>query len=439
MKKNKVIKFKVSVFTLFFVLVASSLNAAVYTTLSNGDWDNMSNVWSLDGVHACGCQPGTTTNGNDIDVRHDVVMTSNLFVNNGSMFTVEETGSLIGPHNLTVTGAKVNLYGTVSMAKFTINGTGVVNLIGAVLTMSSRLIVEGVLNVDGGYVYMSNGNITISPAGTINTTNSGKVDAFNGNIENDGVVNICPSCCMTTRGNWKNSGSVLGTGSATSTNGNMKNTGFWSENIVWCSVGNDFGMTSPENCTDANIICGAVVLPVELSVFNVELSNDSRVVITWETVSEINNDYFKVLKSLNGSDWIEIATVSGAGTSTQTNSYLIYDYNSNFDIAYYRLVQVDFDGAETYSNIKAIAGGKMEEVTIFPNPAKIGDAKSVVITNVENAEITIFNMQGQVVYSTESNSNTLTVDLNEIQGGVYLVKILTKDGGINSQQLVVMD
>jgi hypothetical protein len=439
MIKNNLNKFKPLVFMLAFVLVSGTLKAATYTTLVNGDWNNTSNVWSLDGVTACGCEPGSSTNGNTIVVNHAIAMTSNLDVSGGSILTVSGTGGLSGGNNVTVTNGTANFYADVTFSKFIVKSGAIVNVSGAVMSLNSRLIVEGLLNVDGGYVLINSGNITIEETGSILTSNSGKIDALGGNIENYGVVDICMSCCMTTKGNWKNFGNVIGNGSATSTSGNMSNAGNWSLDILWCSDGNDFGMPTSEKCTEAGATCNAVVLPVELSKFEVELLIDARVLISWQTVSEINSDYFIVLKSLNGTDWTEVETVYAAGNSTETIDYSAFDLRSSFDIAYYRLLQVDFDGTKTYSKIKALSGKQLTEITVFPNPASLGNTSSVAITNVENAQISIVDVNGRPVYSTVSYSNTAIIDLTEIRSGIYFARIITIKGEVISEQIVILD
>ena len=95
-------------------------------------------------------------------------------------------------------------------------------------------------------------------------------------------------------------------------------------------------------------------LPVELTFFNVEYK-DGVNVITWQTATEINNDYFKLEHSLYGINWKTINKTTGAG-----NSYheITYQYkHKNFiknNINYYQLSQYDFDGKYETFNILAI-------------------------------------------------------------------------------------
>ena len=86
-----------------------------------------------------------------------------------------------------------------------------------------------------------------------------------------------------------------------------------------------------------NIDC-ASALPVELTYFDGECGS-----LSWQTASETNNDYFLIAESLDGIVWRNIESLEGQGTTTETTDYAIDITGSN--TMYYRLTQVDFDGA----------------------------------------------------------------------------------------------
>ncbi|MDC3352131.1 hypothetical protein OAV92_02680 [Crocinitomicaceae bacterium] len=78
--------------------------------------------------------------------------------------------------------------------------------------------------------------------------------------------------------------------------------------------------------------------------FNVG-KEDYGTVLTWETISENDNDYFAIERSYDGKSFEEIASISGAGTSAE---HLYYRYTDptphNKEWVYYRIRQVDFNG-----------------------------------------------------------------------------------------------
>src|SRR5690554_5325685 len=103
---------------------------------------------------------------------------------------------------------------------------------------------------------------------------------------------------------------------------------------------------NPFNLTwggSAGLECTEVSLPVELTVFNGQNKQGINL-LTWETATETNNDYFSIAHSSDGFSWQEIDKVSGAGNSTEVKTYSLEHRNFPSAINYYRLTQVDFDG-----------------------------------------------------------------------------------------------
>jgi hypothetical protein len=123
----------------------------------------------------------------------------------------------------------------------------------------------------------------------------------------------------------------------------------------------------------------ATVLPIELLAFYGNKSGRSND-LKWITSSEINNDYFSLEKTTDGSQYKLVGIVSGAGTSTQQIDYNLIDYDVQPVINYYRLVQTDFDGKSTTSNVISI-----------DNREGIDSEKEVVmITNILGQEVNGF-------------------------------------------------
>jgi len=69
----------------------------------------------------------------------------------------------------------------------------------------------------------------------------------------------------------------------------------------------------------------------------------------WSTASETNNDYFLIESSQDGETWDFVQKVTGGGTSA-TYRYYFKKIHSVGNL-YYRLVQVDYDGKSTISDI----------------------------------------------------------------------------------------
>ena len=87
--------------------------------------------------------------------------------------------------------------------------------------------------------------------------------------------------------------------------------------------------------------------------FTVEKQGNSNE-LKWISLTEINNDYFTIEKSLEGDNFEIVGLINGAGNSTIKNEYELNDYKIEPVINYYRLKQTDFDGKSIYSELISI-------------------------------------------------------------------------------------
>lgn len=102
--------------------------------------------------------------------------------------------------------------------------------------------------------------------------------------------------------------------------------------------------------------CAPVSLPIELVYFEGRNTVDGNL-LEWQTATEIDNDYFTLERGVyaNGSvDWQVIKYEQGAGNSTITHTYGVYDWDYATDINYYRLTQTDYNGQNETFDIIAI-------------------------------------------------------------------------------------
>lgn len=69
----------------------------------------------------------------------------------------------------------------------------------------------------------------------------------------------------------------------------------------------------------------------------------------------------------------------------------------------------------------AITENELENVNVVPNPA----TTEVTVSNIEmNSIIEIHNVSGQVVYTTVANNTTVTMPVDQLQNGMYIVKVM---------------
>jgi hypothetical protein len=179
-------------------------------------------------------------------------------------------------------------------------------------------------------------------------------------------------------------------------------------------------------------------LPIRLLSFYVRfVEQEHKVQVDWVTSIEINNDFFTVERSVNGTDWEVIATVDGAGNSSTELHYSIDDKDPYPGLSYYRLKQTDFDGLFTYSPVRTVEINSLgySEITIYPNPT----FSEITIQGSEDelAQIGIWNTVGQDVTTLtrqvgQSDSRRV-IDLSNLSPGLYYIRTKTTVNKVQKQ------
>ena len=170
-----------------------------------------------------------------------------------------------------------------------------------------------------------------------------------------------------------------------------------------------------------------LALPILLTQFNAKVSGKD-VIINWTSALEINNDVYVLERAINNNEFQTIATIKGAGNSTNLNNYTYTDKDNTRGVVAYRLKQIDFDGRFSVSSVVFVAKvSGLEILKAYPMPAN--DVFSLQLINDKNAEveINIVGVNGQVVM-TQKNTlkqgiNEVTMNVGEIANGVYMVFI----------------
>ncbi|MBK8488382.1 MAG: autotransporter-associated beta strand repeat-containing protein [Bacteroidetes bacterium] len=127
------------------------------------------------------------------------------------------------------------------------------------------------------------------------------------------------------------------------------------------------------------------ILPIVLTEFTAEIIN-TDVVLNWITASEVNNDYFSIERSMDGSIWNAIGQVDGAGSSSTVNHYDFTDKDAPGMVLYYRLKQIDFNGNYEYSPIRVVNNLGNEAYIIYGYYTLTGQQ----IETLENAPTGIY-------------------------------------------------
>jgi hypothetical protein len=203
------------------------------------------------------------------------------------------------------------------------------------------------------------------------------------------------------------------------------------------------------NIKDIDAGLKSKVLPVMLKEFTGRW-NQFRDVneLTWVTLTEVNNDYFEVQRSVNGSEFETIGKVQGNGNSSKEIIYHLDDKDISANGTYiYRLTQFDFDGKFTTATpieINVLRKGEVK-TSIWPNPS-IGMVNVEIIAG-EGAVVRadLYDNTGKLVtksvIDTVSNGKIVngSIDGSILSKGVYYIMVSIDGETLSSHKLLIIE
>ncbi|MGZ3920635.1 MAG: T9SS type A sorting domain-containing protein [Bacteroidia bacterium] len=182
----------------------------------------------------------------------------------------------------------------------------------------------------------------------------------------------------------------------------------------------------PPSCTT---VSGA--LPISLVYFEASPVNNDKVNLKWETASETGNSFFTIQRSRDGIIFEDIQQINGSGTTQQSHIYNTTDEEPYNGVSYYRLKQTDYEGGNSFSDIKLVNLDKKENIiVIYPNPGD-GTIVNIQLKNVsENSDcvVRLYDMQGKQIDHTsrrinDSDYHMELKPINPLDKGIYLVVV----------------
>jgi hypothetical protein len=177
-------------------------------------------------------------------------------------------------------------------------------------------------------------------------------------------------------------------------------------------------------------------LPIDLLSFHTICSHDV-VDVDFSVVSQVNNDYFLVERSVDAMEWEVIGQIEGAGNSNTQMDYTFVDANPLSNLSYYRLTQVDYDGnSKTFYPVSTTCSGSEGglPIDVYPNPALNEVTLEMDLANYQGDDVyyTLTDATGKAVMSDyvrlDRGFNKQTLDISKLPNGVYILRFnQTKD------------
>jgi len=167
-------------------------------------------------------------------------------------------------------------------------------------------------------------------------------------------------------------------------------------------------------------------LPVQLVKFTaVAASNDA--LLRWETAQELNSQRFDIERSLDGVTFTPLGALAGRGTTTQASTYRYVDAGASAQPAealYYRLRQVDYNGAATFSPVQSVSfHAAPASVALYPNPATGATTLDLRPLPAGNYTVRVFEATGRLVHQATYQPGECRLPLGNLVAGTYFVRV----------------
>ncbi|GBD88355.1 major intracellular serine protease precursor [bacterium BMS3Abin03] len=184
-------------------------------------------------------------------------------------------------------------------------------------------------------------------------------------------------------------------------------------------------------------------VPVELTSFSAH-ANENKVILNWQTATEINNQGFEIQRKAKG-NFIIVGFIPGHGTTTEVQSYSFTDDNVIAGSYSYRLKQVDYDGTINFSDIINVDVTGVNNYFLaqnYPNPFNPNTTISFAIAEDGMVTLRIFDVLGNEVKTLINEERTAgaynaAFDASYLSSGVYYYQ-LTSGSFTSTKKLILM-
>jgi hypothetical protein len=187
-------------------------------------------------------------------------------------------------------------------------------------------------------------------------------------------------------------------------------------------------------------------LPIQLASFVATVVNGISIRLDWITMTETNNYGFEIQRSPeNGNNYQSLPNsfIPGHGTTNEPQHYSFMDVSVLPGQWYYRLKQIDLDGAVHYSDgiaintLTGISGSQLPEKfglsQNYPDPFNPVTTIQYQLPQVAHVTLKIYNVLGQEVVTLADDVEaagykSVIWNAGSVASGVYLYRIVMASG-----------
>lgn len=207
-------------------------------------------------------------------------------------------------------------------------------------------------------------------------------------------------------------------------------------NIETAACCNDPSCSTLEGYSGFNYpVNGINLLPVTFKTVFVK-TNGGFNDVTWQTATETNNAYFNIERSTDSRRWQTLGRVAGAGTTQETQNYTYTDKAPALGTNYYRIQQVDYDGASSYSPIVSAQWKGGVAARLFPNPTATTVRVDLMTGEETPVTLSVYDMLGRLVLQ-HTPLGTTDLNVGHLPAGAYLLQATHNGNVLLSERLMV--
>ncbi|MCB2408612.1 hypothetical protein [Hymenobacter lucidus] len=162
----------------------------------------------------------------------------------------------------------------------------------------------------------------------------------------------------------------------------------------------------------------------------------SRTRLAWATATELRTQSFVTERSTDGRTFTAFGQpVAAAGTSQTERRYTSYDAAPPAPQVYYRIRQLDTNGATSYTPVVVVRTQHLGDVGAYPTPVRRGQRLHTALPATATPLLRDLLGRSVPVSVLPAANGTLDVDTQALAAGVYLLSV---PGGA-AQRLVVQE
>jgi hypothetical protein len=165
----------------------------------------------------------------------------------------------------------------------------------------------------------------------------------------------------------------------------------------------------------------SITSPLGLQLVSLDATiSNTTAQIKWQTIDEENMKSYEIEKSIDGNIFENVGTVQAKNIAYAKYSFIDEVTTA---IAYYRLKNIENNGAFTYSKTVSVSTKINNEIKVYPSPSS--NYINIISKNTLG-KIVITNAVGTVINILNVNSNFYKLDISNLPNGTYYVNLRNK-------------